>query len=363
MVDNNSLFESRIVDIRSRFGEWGVEAIIIASSTNRRWLSGFTGSAGLLLITEDRALLGTDSRYWDQASVQAPGFELDQLGRDMKQEMPRFLASAKRERIGIETEHVTLRQFSELQQVDGIEWIQLINPVSPLRWTKRESEVDKIRSAAAITDDAMNQVHTLLQPGMSERELAWKLEATMRNAGADSMAFPIIVAAGPNGAMAHHEPSNRSIQKGDVVIIDMGAKLKGYNSDLTRTFYVGDGEDSLFREVFGIVERAHDAAIAGLKGGVTGQSIDSLARDIIADAGYGKEFGHGLGHGIGLDVHEGPRLSRLSVDDILPGGTTVTVEPGIYISGWGGVRIEDLVLVTDNGYEVLSNCPKNPVIV
>ncbi len=343
--------------------EWDVDAILIGSTSNRRWISGFTGTAGWLLISEKAALLGTDSRYCEQASNQAPDFALEQFGRNQKKEWPGFLVRDNIKRIGLEPDRITLTQFAELQGVDGIEWVKLDDAVTPFRRAKNNEEIERIRTAAAITDRAMEQVRFIIWPGMSERELAWKLEVLMREAGADGMAFPIIVASGVNGAMAHHNPSDKPIQDGEAVIVDMGARVNGYNSDLTRTFFIGESHDSRFEEIYTIVSDAHKASIAGLKAGVSGESVDTLARDVITNAGYGKEFGHSVGHGIGIDVHERPRLSKLATDEIIPDGATVTIEPGIYVSGWGGVRIEDLLLVTENGNELISRCEKNPVVI
>jgi Xaa-Pro aminopeptidase len=358
-----SQYAKRIDGVRAMLEDWEVDAILIGSSTNRRWISGFSGSAGWLLISEKTALLGTDSRYWEQARNQAPDFALEQFGRNQEEEWPGFLVRDNVKRIGLEPDRITLSQFTELQGVDGIEWIKLDDAVTPFRRIKNEDEIERIRTAAAITDEAMEHVRHIIKPGMSERDLAWRLEVLMREAGADGMAFPIIVASGANGAMAHHTPSNKSIQDGDSVIIDMGARVNGYNSDLTRTFYIGEGHDSRFVEIYSIVLDAHKAAIAGLKAGISGANVDKLARDVITKAGYGGEFGHSLGHGIGIDVHERPRLSALATDESIPEGATVTIEPGIYISGWGGVRIEDLVLVTENGNEFISRSEKHPVVV
>jgi Xaa-Pro aminopeptidase len=193
--------------------------------------------------------------------------------------------------------------------------------------------------------------------------VAWELEKMMREAGADSMAFPVIVASGPNGASAHHTAGDRKVQAGDTIIVDMGASLNGYQSDLTRTFYLGNEPDVKFWEIYNHVHEAQKTALSKIKAGVSGNAVDKAARDKITDAGYGKNFGHGLGHGLGLEVHENPRLSfMVDEKETLPAGAILTVEPGIYIDGWGGVRIEDLVLVTESGIEVLSHCSKNPII-
>jgi Xaa-Pro aminopeptidase len=209
----------------------------------------------------------------------------------------------------------------------------------------------------------MSAVNEIIRPGMSEKQVAWELEKMMREAGADGMAFPVIVASGPNGAFAHHSSGDRQLKVGDPIIIDMGASLNGYQSDLTRTFYLGKAPDEKFWEIYNLVHNAQKAALKAIRAGKKSNAIDKVARDAITKAGYGKEFGHGLGHGVGLEIHEEPRLSFTAEDkERLTAGAVVTVEPGIYIEGWGGVRIEDLVLVTDTGVEILSRCSKNPII-
>jgi Xaa-Pro aminopeptidase len=357
-----SQFSQRIKVVRAKLDEWEVDAILVGSASNLRWLSGFTGSFAWLLVSKDIAALATDSRYWEQARNQAPDFTLNQFGRSVKEEMPEFLVRENVKKIGIEVEHITLSQFAQLKAIEVIDWVEVEDAVTPLREAKTKEEVEKVRVAAAITDQAMEQVPLILRPGMTERELAWKLEVLMREAGADGMAFPIIVASGPNGAMAHHTPSDRQLQVGEPLIVDMGAMINGYNGDLTRSFFIGSEPDQRFDEIYSIVLEAQVAAINGIKAGIMGDAADSLARDIISDAGYGEEFGHSLGHGVGLDIHEGPRLSKLAVDQPIPDGSTVTIEPGIYIPGWGGIRIEDLLLVTESGCEYVSHCEKKPYI-
>ncbi len=357
-----SQYSQRISVVRDKLDEWDVDALLIGSSSNRQWLSGFTGSFAWLLISKDIASLATDSRYWEQARSQAPDFTLNQFGRNIKAEMPEFLLRENIKKIGIEIEHITLAQFAQLEEINAIDWVKIEDAVAPLRESKNQEEIEKIRVAAAITDQAMKQVPHILKPGMTERELAWKLEVLMREAGADGMAFPIIVASGPNGAMAHHSPSDRQLRVGEPLIVDMGAQVNGYNGDLTRSFFIGDAPNQRFDEIYSIVLEAQVAAITGMKAGIMGDAADSLARDIISDAGYGEEFGHSLGHGVGLDIHEGPRLSKLATDRPIPDRSTVTVEPGIYIPGWGGIRIEDLLLVTESGCEYVSTCEKKPYI-
>lgn len=360
---STSLFHNRLSAVRAKFDEWKVDGVLIASPSNRRWLSGFTGSNAYLLVTRDNAWLATDFRYWGQAAEQAPAFEVYQLKGKMSEALPTFIKAAGVPTLGLEAGHTSVSQFEDsLQKVEGVTWVKLAQTVEKMRDVKSAEEVAQIRAAAAITDQVMAQVNDLARPGMTEKQLAWELEKRMRELGADGMSFAVTVAAGPNGAMAHHKPDGRTLQAGDSIIIDMGAELNGYKSDLTRTFHLGAEPSEKFWQVYNLVHAAQKAALAQMKAGVNGKAIDAIARDLITAAGHGEEFGHSLGHGVGLDIHEGPRLSYLVDEEIIPAGAVITVEPGVYLPGWGGVRIEDLVLFTDEGVEFLSACPKQPII-
>lgn len=358
----SSPYAQRLAAVRRHLAEWGVQAVLISSAANRRWLTGFTGSWGFVLVSAEQALLATDFRYWEQARQQAPDFTLFQWRRNTEKAMPaEFLAQAGVNRVGLEANDVTLAAYETWRTATGIDFTPLKSSVEPLRAVKTQFELGKIRAAAAITDRAMQQMQTLAQPGLSERQLAWALEKAMREDGASGMAFDVIVASGPNAALPHHHPGERQLEIGDAIVIDMGAELDGYHSDLTRTFFLGSDPTARFREVYHLVWQAQEAALRGLRAGLTGQAADALARDVITAAGHGEQFGHSLGHGVGLEIHEEPRLAA-SNDKPLPERAVVTVEPGVYIPGWGGVRIEDLVVLTADGLEMLSACPKTPVI-
>lgn len=355
-----SITQQRIAYVRTRLEEWQVDAVLLGSPTNRRWISGFTGSFGWTLISAETAILGTDFRYWEQAKREAPDFTLFRWQRSEGTATWRdFLAGVAV--VGIEAQHVTLAEFAQLQQIEGIAWVKLDKTVETAREVKSAEEIAKIRAAAAITDYAMVQVHRLARPGMTEKQLAWELEKVMRSNGADGLAFETIVASGPNGARPHHRPTDRELQIGDNITIDMGAKLDGYYSDMTRAFFLGDEPDTHFWDVYNLVLEAQQSALNAMQAGMRGNEVDALARDIIATAGHADHFGHGLGHGVGLEIHEWPRLGKTEKDAI-PVNAVVTVEPGVYLPDWGGVRIEDLVVVTETGVEYLSTCPKEPVI-
>jgi Xaa-Pro aminopeptidase len=354
-------FEIRLQDVRRLLPIQEVDALFITNPTNRRWLSGFTGSYGRILITDRQAILATDSRYWEQVRVQAPGFE---LFKDLRQleDTVQLLKLAAAKRIGFETHHVSVAEFDQLEGIDGITWVPLDQPVEPLRQVKTASEIAAIRAAATITDHAMSLVPQIAVAGISERALAWELEKTMREGGADGLAFDPIVAFGSNSALPHHQPSDRILQLGDIILVDMGAELNGYKSDMTRTFFLGKPAEERFFTIFNLVHSALRETVENLRPGVNSQEAHQMAIDVIDNGGFRKHFGHGLGHGVGLDIHEAPILSvARSLAELSP-GMAITVEPGIYLPGWGGVRIEDLILVTNTGNEPLSHYPKNPLI-
>ena len=356
------IYVERLTAARQKLPDWNVDAVLITGTANRRWLSGFTGTNGQLLITPDRAWLATDFRYYERARQEAPLFELFKHRRT-RQDGRRFFQQAGVKRIGLEANNVTLAQAKALRGLrTGVKWVPLEETVEPLRAVKTAGEIEKLRAAAAITDEVMAQVNQLAHPGMTEKELAWALEKRMREAGADGVAFPVTVASGPNSALPHHQTGSRRLQAGDVIVVDMGAELDGYKSDMTRSFYLGQ-PDAEFWEIYNLVLAAHTAVFEQLRPGMTLCQIDSIARSLIKAAGHDEHFGHGLGHGVGLDIHEAPFLSpRVPEEARLEVGMTVTIEPGVYVPGWGGIRIEDLAWVTPNGLERISHCPKTAVI-
>lgn len=361
MSGKEKVFQPRLAAVRQQFDDWEVDGLLIGSTYNRRWLSGFTGSNGQLLITRDKALLATDFRYWEQVSRESGTFELFKHRRT-DEDNAAFFAAGGVNKVGIEARHVTLADRAGLDKIDGITWKPLLETAESLRKIKSPDEIAAIRAAAAITDQAMRQVNAIARPGMSERALAWELEKLMRETGSDGVAFDVIVASGPNAALPHHHPGHRQLQIGDTIIVDMGARLDGYHSDMTRTFYLGDEPDEPFWSVYHLVQAAQTAVLNHIKPGLNGKEVDALARDVIADAGHGDHFGHGLGHGLGLFIHEDPFLNSRAEKEILAPSMVVTIEPGIYLPGWGGVRMEDLILITEDGFEYLSHCPKTPII-
>ena len=344
--------------------EEGLDALLVYQPENRRYLSGFTGSEAMLLVAQDRAVLATDSRYWEQAEREAPEFSLFKVKTRYVMEMTDLLAAAGHPKhIGFESTFITVDQLDQLTDAaPDVEWIATKGLVEDLRLIKDESEIALMRRAARIADEGFEFLRRTLRPGMTEHEAAWELEAHLRTHGADKIAFDLIVGSGPGGAEPHHHSGSRVIEAGEPIVLDLGARVNGYNSDLTRTICLGQPQDGRFLEIYSIVLRAQEAALQGIRAGMTGVEADKLARDVIETAGYGDNFGHGLGHGVGLEIHEAPRAGR-TAEGALPAGCTLTVEPGIYLPGWGGVRIEDLTLVGENGVQLLSRASKEPLIL
>lgn len=354
---------SRLVRLRAVLAETGADALLVSQPEDRAYLSGFSGSSGWLLITPEAALIATDFRYYEQVGIECPGYELIKLTTTVADALPGMLMQTGVTRLAFQADHAT---FADVQgwskAAPEVEWAPVKGLVMGLRAVKDAPEVAALRAAIALADAALAAALAQAKPGMTEQALAWLIESYMRTHGAQAVSFDIIVACGPNGARPHARASDAPLVAGQPIVIDMGARLNGYCSDLTRTICLGQPESpDKFWSVYNTVLQAQTAAEAAIRPGMTGPEADAVARDVIAAAGYGDYFGHGLGHGVGLAVHELPRLSRLSTDTLAP-GNFVTVEPGIYLPGWGGVRIEDIVLVTENGVEVLTQAPKTPII-
>jgi Xaa-Pro aminopeptidase len=312
-------------------------------------------------LSHDETLLLTDFRYLEQASEEAPLFTIVQVQRNMADLVVRTLNETGARRVGFESQHVTYGTHRRWKEgADQVELVPVKGLVEKLRVVKDEGELAIIREAVRVADAAMSHLLDIITPGMTERQVAWELESHMRTHGADKVSFDFIIASGPNGAMPHAISTDRKIGESDPVVVDIGAKVDGYCSDMTRTFCIADGDEK-YLEIYGIVAEAKEMAESGLRAGAGGVEIDGLARDFIQSKGYGDQFGHGLGHGVGLAIHEGPTLSKQSQDTLEP-GMVVTIEPGIYLPGWGGVRIEDMVVVREQSAEILTGSPKTSVL-
>ncbi len=351
----------RLTKLRETLSQHNLDALLNSQPENRRYLSGFTGSSGWLVVTPDRALLATDFRYFEQVAREVSGFELAKVKGEFPDLLPGLMAELEVQRLGFESQHLTVEQLYEWsQETAGVEWVPLKETVEALRAVKDEVEVEALRRSAALTDAAFAHLVERIRPGMTEQEAAWEIEAYMRTRGASKVAFDLIVAAGPNGALPHARAGDYAIQPGEPIVVDIGCVLDGYCSDMTRTFCVGQPSPE-YLEVWNLVLQAQEAAEAKLRAGLSGVEADAIARAVIDEAGFGEYFGHGLGHGVGLAIHEGPRASRLSKDR-LEAGMSLTIEPGIYLPGRFGVRLEDLVIIHEDGIEILTNTPKMPVV-
>ena len=328
-----------------------LDAILVTQGDNRRYLSGFTGSAGCLLVSQNEAILATDFRYVEQAQVEAPAFRTLRVTDGLAKWLPPLVSDLGIRRLGFEGADLPFSTHRELtagvgEAANEISLVPTTSLVESLRAVKDETELALLEEAAGLADAALEEVLPWIMPGISERELAWKLEGFMREHGSEPLLFDVIVASGPNSALPHAKPTEKPIGGAEPVVIDLGARVNGYCSDLSRTICLGNA-DSTFRRVYDIVLGAQLTAIETMQSGMSGEQADLLARTVILQAGHGDAFGHGLGHGVGLAAHEEPRLGPRS-SSILADGMAFTIEPGIYLSGWGGVRIEDTV-VLENG--------------
>lgn len=347
----------RLDQLRQTLSAQELDAMLVTRPENQRYLSGFTGGEGALLISQSDAFLITDFRYYEQVAEEAPDFQLVKIQGKATQTLKGLLKERGIRTLGFESAHVPFSQYQEWRKATrGVRWVPLQDAVETLRLIKDPGELAAIRKAIAIADAACEHIRRFIKPGMTEKQVAWELEAYMRTHGAESLAFPLIVGSGPNGAKPHAVLQDRPIREGEPIVLDLGARVDGYNSDLTRTICLGQPDEKL-KEIYDIVLRAQLAAEEGARAGMKGQEVDALARKVIEEAGHGEHFGHGLGHGVGLAVHEGPRAAP-SATTTMESGMVCTIEPGIYLPGWGGVRIEDMVLFTADGVEVLTQARK-----
>lgn len=349
--------EKRLMRLRRLMEERGIEALLISHPVNRRYLTGFTGSSGWVVVTRREQILITDFRYRGQVKDQAPHFEFVEHQGNPFADVKQILDRSGVRSIAFEENHLTFSQHRKLaESLGSLQTVPSSDLVERLRLIKDEEEIQRIRDAVAVSDGAFERILKEMRPGMTERDISLRLEFLMREAGAESSSFDMIIASGPRSALPHGVASDRVLETGDLVTMDFGAYYQGYCSDMTRTVMLGSPSERQ-REIYGIVLEAQKRAIQAIKPGISGKEVDAAARDYIRDHGYGEAFGHSTGHGLGMELHEGPTLSYRNERGLEP-GMVVTVEPGIYLPDVGGVRIEDNVLVTDEGYEVLTKSPK-----
>ena len=351
----------KLEKLRAAIEIQGLDGILITSPYNRRYVSNFTGTAGVVLISLDKAIFITDFRYVVQASKQCEGYDIVQQKNSIPEEIASQTAALGIKKLGFEQDYVTYSTFKEFESVIQAELIPVSGVIEKLRLIKTDAEIKILKEAAEIADSAFTHILQFIHPGVSELEVSNELEFFMRKAGAASSSFDTIVASGYRSALPHGVASDKMIEKGDFVTLDFGAYYHGYVSDITRTIAVGE-PDAKLKEIYDIVLEAQKRGVAGIKPGMSGKEADALTRDYITEKGYGEYFGHSTGHGIGLEVHEGPALS-LKSDLVLEPGMVVTVEPGIYIPGLGGVRIEDDTVITSKGNETLTHSDKELIIL
>ncbi|WP_273478120.1 M24 family metallopeptidase [Ignavigranum ruoffiae] len=351
----------RIEKVREYLAKEQLDGIWVSNSKNLRYLANFTGSAGEVIITADKAYFITDFRYTEQAGQQAKGFEIVIHKGDLYQSLADIMTKDGIKKLAIEADELSLSLYRKVADIFPAELIETQNVIENIRLIKDEAELEILKEACKITDEAFDHILTFIKPGVSEIAVANELEHFLKGKGAEGMSFDTIVASGVRSAMPHGVASEKLIEQGDIVTLDFGCYYKGYSSDITRTIAVGEVDPKL-KEIYQIVLDAHLKVIAEAKAGMTGKEIDAIARDYITEKGYGEYFGHSTGHGLGLDVHEQPAVSVRGENVILE-NMVITDEPGIYIAGLGGVRIEDDLIIHKDGVESINRSAKELIIL
>lgn len=345
--------------IRNLITSAGAEALVITDPFNMRYLSGFSGGEGALFLAEGMRILITDSRYTEAAGRESSFTVVEENRQHTRMQIfAECLDQCKASTVGYEDQSLRCAEFDRMRAElpEQLKWVPLKGQVDQTRRIKSAEEIELIAKAEAIGDAAFLEILKILQPGMTELEAAAELEYQMRKAGAGGFSFDTIMASGKNSSMPHAVPSEKKLEEGDFITMDFGCSWQGYCSDMTRTVVLGEADEKQ-REIYRVVLEAQEAALSVIRPGLTGAEVDKVARDLITEAGYGDCFGHGLGHSVGLYIHEEPRLSPSGLE-VLECGMLETVEPGIYVPGFGGVRIEDLVVVTEDGCRNLTFSPK-----
>jgi Xaa-Pro aminopeptidase len=353
---------TRLDNLRDKTKNLGVDGILITNPQNRRYLSNFSGSSGALLISSDKAVIMTDFRYWEQVSQEVSDFDLEKQGPFFWQSVLEIIQKLNWTKIGFEAGSLTFEEYQNLTNLapHSMQFVPTSDVVEKLRWIKDEQEIKILAEAERITDSALAKTLEIVKPGLKEKELALEFDHQLRLQGAEGNSFTTIAISGERTSLPHGVATDREIRRGDLVLIDCGALYQGYCADLTRTMVVGLASAEQKR-IYQIVLRAQEMALNFLKAGLIGAEVDRVARQFLAEQGYGQNFGHGLGHSVGLNIHESPRLS-VTEQNPIPVGAVITVEPGVYIPGWGGIRIEDLVVVEKTGIRNLTNSPKKDLI-
>ena len=352
----------RLQRLRVSINEKGLDALLISQPDNVRYLSGFTGSSGWLLISEQNAALATDFRYVDQAKRESPDFEIAQIKQQLRDWLPGIVSDLGWHKLGFEANFISYDSYRKVNEAiktkqANLELIPTTGIIEKLRSIKEPEELVLIKKAVELTDAVFEHARAIISPGIMEKEAAWEIEKSFRQEGSEGIPFEIIVASGSNSALPHARPGEKIILSNEPVLIDMGARINGYCSDFSRTIFLGK-PNKTFRDIYDVVLKAQTTAIEKIKSNMDASLADHFARSVIEQAGYGDCFGHGLGHGVGLAVHESPTLNPNSPDS-LTDGMVFTIEPGIYLANQGGVRIEDLVVLENGKTKVLSQGNKN----
>lgn len=346
----------RIEKLREFMAQRGLDSLFLLKPENRRYATGFTGTTGLVLLTRQRAMFFTDFRYMAQAKKQCVGYEILEVSREMS--FLDYMRTMRLGKMGFENTEMDVATYTHMRDsLPNTEFIALGNGLLEVRAVKDQNEIENIKKAASIADEAFEHILNFISPGMKENEVALELEIFMRRKGASALSFESIVASGLRSALPHGVATDKVIEHGDIVTMDYGCVYNGYCSDMTRTVIIGKANEKQ-KKIYNIVLEAQQRVIGKIFPGKTGQDLDLIARNYIDRRGYGSYFGHGLGHGVGLQIHELPNISVLGKEPLVS-GMIITDEPGIYIPDFGGVRIEDLILVTDSGCEVLSKSTKD----
>ncbi len=351
----------RIEKLREEMLKESLTSFLITSAYNLHYLTGFTGTTGMAVITLDDAYFITDFRYTEQAEKECFDYEIVQNFGPIFEELVDLIDEKGIPNMGFEEANVSFKEYVELEMLLETELVPISNMIESLREIKDEQEVSLIEKACEIADQAFSHILTYIKPGMTEIQVANELDFYMRQLGATGVSFETIVASGVRSAMPHGVASDKVIDQGDLITIDFGCYYKGYVSDMTRTISLGEPKEKL-KEIYQIVKDAQQKVLDGARPGMSGVELDAVARDYIESQGYGEYFGHSTGHGIGLEIHEGPNVSRLANKAFIP-GNVITNEPGIYLPGIGGVRIEDDMLVTESGVKRLTHSEKELIIL
>lgn len=357
-------YERRIATLRESLREQELEAIFVTNLTNVRYLCGFAGSNGMLLVTERAARFFTDGRYRTQSAKQVQGADIVIYNNppDLGPALQKAASDLGAKEIGFEAANVTVAKREELEEsFASSALVATKRVVESLRAVKDGEESDLMRTAAQMADDGFSHILDYVKKGMTEKEVALELEFYMRRGGADGVSFSPIVAAGERSALPHANPTERVIEEGDFLLFDLGCVYKGYCSDLTRTVTLGPPDDRQ-KSIYDVILASNEAGLSACGPDKPASEVDRASRDVVAEAGYPEAFSHGLGHGVGMEVHESPTV-RSTSEDMLVAGNVVTIEPGAYFPDWGGVRIEDLVVITDSGKEVLSKSSKEMIVL